>query len=219
MDKFPKTVGAHTEDHSHCWSMVCWGCLVRTLLYLQGKESSGFFELHFLHLPCTVLSQPSISGWFWTLGSPGGIIWKPRWRRLRIRCGPIEGSLVQHRAWSPVALAIHLYHSAINQLCIFSLVGWLSDSWWQKKAKQNPKICLFGYNRGHVHYPIECYECTYLPSLTWPCSRQGKSAVHRLWSLGCWSYLLSIGGHSVVLMHIQRSDDIFSMGSDIMRPA
>jgi len=50
---------------------------------------------------------------------------------------------------------------------------------------------------------------------------QGKarSAVHRLWSLGCWSYLLSIGGHSIVLMHIQSSDDIFSIGSDMMRPA
>ena len=88
-----------------------------------------------LHLPCTVLSLPSILGLFWTLGSPGGIIWKPRRRRLRICCGPVWGSLVQHRAWSPVSLALHLYHSAIHELCTFSLVGWLSESWWQKEAK------------------------------------------------------------------------------------
>jgi len=50
---------------------------------------------------------------------------------------------------------------------------------------------------------------------------QGKarSAVHRLWNLGCWSYRLSIAEHRVVLVQIQRSDNIFSMGSDIMRPA
>jgi hypothetical protein len=106
-------------------------------LVVFTRKRNFLVSLNFtpLHLPCSVRSQPSITGWFWTLGSPGGIIWKPRWRRLRISCGPIGCSLVQHRACSPVSLALHLYNSAIHQLCIFSLVGWLSDSWWQKEAK------------------------------------------------------------------------------------
>ena len=60
---------------------------------------------------------------------------------------------------------------------------------------------------------------TCLPCLDLLVQGKARSAVHRLWSLGCWSYHLSIGGHSVVLMQIQRSGNIFSMESDIMRPA
>jgi len=44
------------------------------------------------------------------------------------------------------------------------------------------------------------------------------SAAHCLWSLGCWSYLHTNQGHSCVLMQLQKSDPIFNMGVDVMKP-
>ena len=44
-------------------------------------------------------------------------------------------------------------------------------------------------------------------------------AVHRLWSLGCWSYLHPNKGHSSILKRLQQSDPTFNMGVDVMRPA
>jgi ribonuclease HI len=45
-----------------------------------------------------------------------------------------------------------------------------------------------------------------------------RSAAHRLWCLGCWSYLHPNRGHCSVLTRLQQSDPIFSMGVDAMRP-
>ena len=43
--------------------------------------------------------------------------------------------------------------------------------------------------------------------------------MHRLWSLGSWSYLHPNQGHSSILMRLQQSDPIFNMGVDVMRLA
>jgi hypothetical protein len=48
---------------------------------------------------------------------------------------------------------------------------------------------------------------------------EARAAAHRLWSLGCWSYLHHDHVHSTILKRLQKSDPIFSMGNDIMRPA
>jgi len=45
-----------------------------------------------------------------------------------------------------------------------------------------------------------------------------RSAAHRLWSLGCWSYLHPPQGHSCILTRLQKSDPIFNMGVDVMKP-
>jgi hypothetical protein len=46
-----------------------------------------------------------------------------------------------------------------------------------------------------------------------------RSDAHRLWSLGCWSYLQPNRGHSSILMRLQLSDHVFNMeGVDIIRP-
>jgi len=45
---------------------------------------------------------------------------------------------------------------------------------------------------------------------------EAKVAVHRLWSLGCWSYLHPSRGHSSILTQRQKSDPIFNMGVDVM---
>ena len=48
---------------------------------------------------------------------------------------------------------------------------------------------------------------------------EARMAAHRLWSLGCWSYLHPNKGHSSILKRLQQSDPIFNMGVDDMRPA
>jgi len=48
---------------------------------------------------------------------------------------------------------------------------------------------------------------------------EARSAAHRLWGLGCWSYLHPNRGHCSILIWLQQSDPIFNMGVDVMRPA
>jgi hypothetical protein len=47
---------------------------------------------------------------------------------------------------------------------------------------------------------------------------EAMSAAHRLWILGCLSSLPRSGMHSSILMRLQKSDPIFNMGDDVMRP-
>jgi hypothetical protein len=58
---------------------------------------------------------------------------------------------------------------------------------------------------------------TCLPPLDLVVQGEARSTAHRLWNVGCWSYLAY--GHSTILTRLQKSDPIFSMGNDIMRPA
>ena len=47
---------------------------------------------------------------------------------------------------------------------------------------------------------------------------EARSAAHRLWSLGCWSYLHPRQGHSRILIWLQESDPILNMRVDTMKP-
>ena len=64
---------------------------------------------------------------------------------------------------------------------------------------------------------VEALIC--LPPLELVVLSEARSVVHHLWSLGCWSYLHPSGGHSSILMRLQRSNPIFNMGVYVMRPA
>ena len=57
-----------------------------------------------------------------------------------------------------------------------------------------------------------------LPPLELVVQGKARMAVHRLWSLGCWSYLHPNRGHSSILKRLQQSDPVYSMGLDAMRP-
>ena len=48
---------------------------------------------------------------------------------------------------------------------------------------------------------------------------EARSAAHRLWSLGSWSYLHPNHRHSSVFIWLEQSDAIFNTGIDAMRPA
>jgi hypothetical protein len=47
---------------------------------------------------------------------------------------------------------------------------------------------------------------------------EARSAAHHHWILGCWSYLHPQHGHSHILTQLQKSDPIYGMGVDIMKP-
>jgi len=57
-----------------------------------------------------------------------------------------------------------------------------------------------------------------LPPLDLVIQGEARSAAHRLWSLGCWSYLHPQRGHSCIVTQLQKSDPIYNMGVNIMKP-
>jgi hypothetical protein len=59
---------------------------------------------------------------------------------------------------------------------------------------------------------------TCLPPLDLVVEDEARAAAHRLQRLGCWSYLHPDYGHSTILRRLQKSDPIFSVGNDSMRP-
>jgi len=57
-----------------------------------------------------------------------------------------------------------------------------------------------------------------LPPLDLVIQGEARSAAHRLWSLGCWSYLHPQQGHSRIVTRLQESDPIFNMRVAVMKP-
>jgi len=76
-------------------------------------------------------------------------------------------------------------------------------------------------NEGIVHYSYGCYDRTLLPSCTWfSGSSWGKISCTSIWCLRC-SYLHPNRRHGSILMWLQNSDTIVSMGGgvDVTKPA
>jgi hypothetical protein len=48
---------------------------------------------------------------------------------------------------------------------------------------------------------------------------EASMAAHRLWSMGCWSYLHPNKRHCSILNRLQQKDPIFKIVVDVMRPA
>jgi hypothetical protein len=71
----------------------------------------------------------------------------------------------------------------------------------------------------HTTPTVDMEAITGLPPLDLVNQVEARSAAYHLWSLGCWSDLHPSQGHSSILMWLQRSDTIFNMGVDVMRPA
>jgi len=63
---------------------------------------------------------------------------------------------------------------------------------------------------------VEALIC--LPPLELVVQSEPRSAAHRLWTLGGWSYLHPNRGHCSILLRLQQSDPTFNMGVDVMRP-
>jgi hypothetical protein len=84
---------------------------------------------------------------------------------------------------------------------------------------KNPEIACLRIMVATSTTPSALEVLTCLPPLDLVVQGEARSAAHRLWNLGCWSYLHPNGGHITILMWLQKLDPIFSMGNNIMRPA
>jgi hypothetical protein len=51
-----------------------------------------------------------------------------------------------------------------------------------------------------------------LPPLDLVVQGEARASVHRLWSLGSWSYLHPNSGHSTILVRLHQSDPAFNKG-------
>ena len=116
-----------------------------------------------------------------------------------------------------------LYVSIIQPSITFaSLIWWsgcqtASAKKWLSRIQRLACLGITGSMRTTPMSALEVRTC--LPPLDLVVQGEARSAAHRLWSLGCWSYLHPNCGHSNILMQLQKSEPIFSMGNDIMRPA
>jgi hypothetical protein len=125
--------------------------------------------------------------------------------------------------WGLGPRGVHwLYVSIIRPSLNFaSLVWWpgcqtASD---KKRLSKIQRLACLGVTVSMSTIPtgaLEALVC--LPPLELFIQRDARSAAHRLWSLGGWSYLHPNGGHSI-LGRLQQSDPVFNMGVDVMRPA
>jgi len=118
-------------------------------------------------------------------------------------------------AWDPGPRVVHwLYVSVIRTSVTFASFVWWSDCQTasaKKKLSRIQRLACLGI-MGAMHTPptraMEALIC--FPPLALVVQSEARSAVHHLWSLGCWLYLLPNKGHSSILMWLQQSDPIFS---------
>jgi hypothetical protein len=116
-----------------------------------------------------------------------------------------------------------LYISVIRPSIAFAFLVWWPGSQTASAKKHLSRIlrlaCL-GIKRAMRNIPTSAMEAfTCLPPLDLVVEREARAAAHRFWSLEYWSYLYPDYGHSAILKRLQKSDLIFSIGNDRMRPA
>jgi hypothetical protein len=133
------------------------------------------------------------------------------WRRA---CGGTSGLGPRVCHW--------LYTSVIRTYVTFaSLVWWPGCQTARAKARLSriQRLACLGITGAVRTTPtcaMEALICLRHLKLMVQC--EPRSAVHRLWSLGCWSYLHPNRGHSNILKRVQQSDPVFNMRVDVMRP-
>jgi len=119
--------------------------------------------------------------------------------------------------WGLRPKVVHWPYVAIIRLSVTfaSLVWWSgcqTASAKRKLSRVQRLACLAitGAKRTTATNAVVALIC--LPSLDLVVQSEARSAAHKLWSLGCWSYLHPNRGHSCILILLQQSDPIFNMG-------
>ena len=115
-----------------------------------------------------------------------------------------------------------LYVAIIRPTVIFaSLVWWAGcqSTSAKKKLSRVQRCACLGTTGAMPTTPTNAVEALIcLPTLELVIQSEARSAAHRLWSLGCWSYLHPNRGHCSTLLRLEQSDPTFNMGIDVMRP-
>jgi len=100
----------------------------------------------------------------------------------------------------------------LHWLCVAIIrlpVTFASLVWWPgcqtASAKQKPsrvqRLACLGITRAMSTTAINAVEALIcLPPLDFVIQSEARSAAHRLWSLGCWSYLHPNRGHNSILI-------------------
>jgi len=99
--------------------------------------------------------------------------------------------------------------------------------WWpgcqtastKSKLSKVQRLACLGITGAFQTTPTSAMEVLVcLPPLDLVIQGEARSTAHRLWGLGCWSYLHPQQGHSRILTRLQGSDPIFNTRVDFMRP-
>jgi hypothetical protein len=117
-------------------------------------------------------------------------------------------------AWGLGPRVVHwLYVSVIRMSVTFaSLVWWPGCQTASAKAKLSriQRLAYLGITGAVRTTPTRAMEALIcLPPLGLVVQSEAWSAAHRLWSLGCWSYLHPNRGHSSISKRLQQSDPFF----------
>jgi hypothetical protein len=126
--------------------------------------------------------------------------------------------------WGLSTKVVHwLYVSIIRPSSSFASLVWWPGCQIASAKKTLSRVqrfpCLGITGAIHTALTGAMKALTGLPPLDLAIQGEARSAAHCLWSLGCWSYIHPIVGHSSILLRLQRSDPIFNLGVDVMRPA
>jgi ribonuclease HI len=110
---------------------------------------------------------------------------------------------------------------------VWPTISFASLVWWpgcqmastKSKLSKVQRLACLGITGALRTTPIGAMEVLVgLPPLDLAIQGEARSAAHRLWSLGGWSYLHPQRGHSCILTRLQKSDPIYNMRVDFMRP-
>jgi hypothetical protein len=116
-----------------------------------------------------------------------------------------------------------LYFAIVRPSISFASLVWLpgcqTASTKKKLSKVQQTLACFGIKGALRNTPTGSKEALVgLPPLDVVIQGEASSTAHRLWNLGCWSYLHPQQGHSSILTRLQKSDPIFNIRVDFMRP-
>ena len=126
-------------------------------------------------------------------------------------------------SWGLKPKVVHWLYITVVQ----STISFASLVWWpgcqtpsaKKRLNKVQRLAFLGITGAIRTTPTGVMEAlTGLPLLDLLIQGEARSAAHRLWSLGCWSYLHPNQGHSCTLTRLQKSEPIFNMGVDVMKP-
>jgi hypothetical protein len=116
-----------------------------------------------------------------------------------------------------------VYISIIRPSITFAFLVWWSGSQMvsaKKKLSRVQRLACLGVKEAMRTTPINAVEALIcLPPLELVVQSEARSAAHRLWGQGSWPYLHPIRGLGSILMRLQHSDPIFTVGLEVMRPA